>query len=141
MSKDLQNVVMRLFEADSYDETRRKPILDAVQNFLSSGTYTNIVSIAIKNQKGSDVISIGSIPLIINIIASSLSMVDLGKRLVDKDVKYFVYGVLYSFIVNEDPDFFSEFQLETFQNMYDNIFDILLLSPQIVKIAKISCSC
>ena len=140
MSKDLQNVVIRLFEADCYDTTRRQPILNTISSFLNSAIYTNIVSIAIKNQKG-DVISVGSVPLIVNIIVSSLSMIDLSKTLNTNDTKYFVYGVLYSFIISEDLDFFTEFQLDTFQNLYDNIYDVLLLSPQLIQIAKVSCSC
>ena len=141
MSKDLRNETLSLMVSDTYPDARQQPVLNALTTFLNSSSYTNIVSVAIKNQKQSDVVSIATIPSLINIIVSCTTLIDFSKTLQTTDMKYIIYGILYNFIQAEDDQFFDEINIDVFRKLYCGVFDVLLLSPKIITIAKSSCGC
>jgi hypothetical protein len=134
------NIVTHLFESDGYDTVRRQPILSKINNFINSKTYIDIVSIAIKNKNNNDVITVSSIPLLIQIILNCIAFIDLGKTLSKNDLKYFIYGVLVKFILDEDASFFQEgLSQDGFQTLYSGIYSILEISPSILDISKSFC--
>jgi hypothetical protein len=138
--RTVSNEVIHLMEDDNFDQKRRLPILAILEKFLTSKHYITIISVAIKNQKRDDVISIATIPKLINIIVSCMSLVDLSNTLKTSDMKYFIYGVLYSFITTEDAGFFSDISIETFERMYDGIFDILMMAPTAIEVGSSVCN-
>ena len=136
-----KNAVIHLFENDNYATERRNVILLQLDKFLQSDTYTNIVSVAIRNQKDGDVIKISSIPKILQLIISCIGIIKLN-GLMRSDLKYFFYGTLYSFIVAEDPNFFIEdFNIDVFQNLYSGIYEILEIAPEVLDIGTTMCGC
>lgn len=137
--RDVKNEVIHLMDMDEYDDKRRQGIITALMTFLNSSCYTNIISIAIRNQKKDSVISISKIPCLVSIIVTCLKNADLTKMLQTNDMKYFIYGVLYNFILQEDPGFFNDISIETFENLYDGIFDILLIFPNVIDVSSQFC--
>jgi hypothetical protein len=135
-----QNEVIHLMENDNFDLKRREPTLSVVDKFIRSKEYIGIVSVAIRNQKKDNVISISSIPTLINIIVSCVGLIDLSRTLKNGDMKYFIYGVLYNFIVTEDAGLFEDIAIDTFERMYDGIFDILMMAPDVIDVSKTMCS-
>lgn len=137
--RDVKNEIIHMMEKNNYDENRRQVIFTTLQAFLNSKYNTDVISIAIRNQKNDNVISISKIPNLISIIVLCLKSVDFTKSLKTQDMKYFIYGVLYSFILNEDVNFFSDVNIETFESLYEGIYDILMIVPSVVEVGSNMC--
>ena len=137
--RSVQNEVIHLMQNDNYDVRRRDPIVKVLETFLNSKHYIDIVGVAIKNQKQDSVIKISQIPKLINIIISCVSSMRLSKTLTTPDMKYYIYGILYSFITNEDPQLFEDVQIETFENLYDGMYDLILMAPTVVEVGSTLC--
>lgn len=135
------NEIIHLMNADNYDKQRHEVILKAVQFFLNSKSYIEVVSVAMKNKQKDEGISIPTIPSLLKIILSCLAIFDTSKILKREDMKYFVYGILFNYVSNEDPQFFTEvITPDTFSELYDGLFDILMITPTIIDTAKSGCS-
>ncbi|MDP3780188.1 MAG: hypothetical protein Q8Q69_03240 [Nitrosopumilaceae archaeon] len=126
--------------SDNYDKQRHEIIVKAVQFFLNSKSYIEVVSVALKNQEKNEGLSIATVPKLLKIILSCLAIFDTSKILKKEDIKYYVYGILINFINNEDPQFFAEvITPDTFEELFDGLFDILMLSPKIIESVKQGC--
>lgn len=136
--RSVQNEVIHLMEIDNFDTKRRNGVITALDNFIKSKNYVNIISVAIRNQKNEDVISISTIPSIVSIVVACIQGIKIA-NIQSCDMKYFIFGVLYSFIITEDADFFQDISIETFERLYIGIFDILLIAPTAIEVASSTC--
>lgn len=136
--RSVQNEVVHLMEIDKFDVARRNGVLASINNFINSKKYVSIISVAIRNQKNDDVINISSIPLFISIVVSCIQGIKIS-NVQSGDMKYFIYGIIYSFITTEDSGFFQDISIETFERLYSGIFDILLIAPTAIEVSTGMC--
>lgn len=135
---DYKNIVVKLFEVDNTDTNRRQKVFNFVDNFFqSSKVYQNILSQLLKSNKNNDFVSVNLIPKLMLIICQCLPLID-GK-IENADKKYFIFSVLTKFVLDNDADFFSEFNVETFVCLYDSSYDLLEVMPEKIKFMKNTC--
>lgn len=131
----VSNRLLHFFENDNYDAQRRNIVIAVVNKFISSNNYLNIVQVAIKNN-ASDVLSVAQVPKIISIIISCTNTMKTDKSLSSSDMKFFIYGVLLTFIMVEDSTFFNDIDPNLFEKLYDGMYELIQLSPKLVEVAK-----
>jgi hypothetical protein len=131
----VSNRMLHYFENEKYDITRRNVIVAIVNEFLSSEGYLKIVQVAIKNNTSND-ISLAKIPGIIKLIINCLNTMNMNKNMISSDLKFYIYGILISYIVVEDPVFFADIDANLFETLYDGLYDLIKLSPKLVEVAK-----
>lgn len=137
--RSLQNEMIHFMTREKYDVSRHSIIISCLNTFVQTREYNSIISVAIAGNKEKDVISISSIPLIVHILITSLKIITLAKTLKNEDIKFFIFGLLYNYILNDDPQFFNEMSPDALETIFIGIWYILQIPPNLVKIGGVFC--
>ena len=135
----INNSVLSLIERDEYDKSRVKIINDAILSY----SCDDMLAVVRKNRNVNEKFSINeNLPNLIGTVIKLIKLYTDQSTLSNKDYKYVIFGIILRIIVDDNQTYFTEeMEIQEFIALYDNIFDLVLIVPQIVVKTKTSCGC
>jgi hypothetical protein len=140
MDSAVTNELQNLFNQDMTNGTERTKILAICNtlvhdaNFLSE-VKNNVTSVMEK--EGFDIQK--NIGAVVSCIISALAKVEFYKTVSNERMKYVLYCLLISILLKFYPSILKNVEIVILRNLYDEVFDLVMIIPQTVTIAKQSC--
>jgi hypothetical protein len=133
--------VKELMDLDNYDENKRINLIQVVKQCITTEKYMESIKKDMDKIFEDKKITNSDVPKMIivsiklnNVLASSLN---ISQKLETSQMKYIVYAVLYLYIIASiQSEFFEEVSLDEFRLLFSNMWSLIEIDPETVKLAK-----
>lgn len=142
MNTSIQNEMNLLMSVNSaVSGTEQVKIIAVLTKMLSSAAYTSaaktVLDIVVNDSKFNLLIDLPR--LIINMVQLN-STCDFYKSVSSDRVQYLIYGVIYAYLLNNNPQILTNLDLGTFRVTYCNCIELVMMIPESLAILKTDCA-
>ena len=135
--------VQQMMNSDVCDQAMQTKILKIFNTVLNSETYIETIKNSCANiQKDSDNISKYVVDILLSAITLNTQLptiVSLPNSVSSTMMKYIIYGSLYFFIVQFNPDFLHEISILSLRSLFSSSWTLVSIDPATIKAMKNKC--
>ena len=136
----VRNEINELMNIDHCDIVKRNDVFIIIQKVLNQPSYFQSLKsnfdIVLKDKK----IDTNDIPMLIMIMIDLNTMLSgllgLSNSVSLDKIKYIFYAMLFVYISQYQPAFFSTINQSSFRGLYNTLWDLIEVVPDTLKIAK-----
>ena len=140
MDSKVTNELNNLFNKDTLSGTERTKIIAICNTLCHDGSLLSEIKNAITPVVEKEGFNIEkNISGVVSCIISIFTQVEFYKEVQTDRMKYIIYCLLISVLLKEYPKILEKVEIGTLRDLYDSVFEIVLIIPQTVKIAKSGC--
>lgn len=140
MDSSVSNELNNLFNQDLVSGTERTKILAICNTLVNNGVFLNEVKNNVTNVIEKESFNIEkNIGAVVSCILQIFSKVEMYKEVSAERMKYIVYCLLISVLLKFYPTILQKVEINTLRNLYNDVYDIVMIIPETIKISKKSC--
>lgn len=143
MNTQIQTEMNLLMSVNSaVSGTEQVKIIAVLTKMLQSSAYTSgakvVLDVVANDSKFNLLVDLPR--LIINLVQFN-STCDCYKSISSDRVQYLIYGVIYAYLLNNNPSVLADLDLGTFRVTYCNCIELVMMIPESLTILKTDCGC
>lgn len=140
MNDSVTNELNNLFNADSVSGTERTKILAICNTLVNDVNVMSEIKNSVTGLIEKDGFNIEKkVGAVVSCIISAFHQVECYKEVNTDRMKYIIYCLLISILLKFYPSILTRTEIALLRNLYDDVFDLVMIVPQTVKIAKQGC--
>lgn len=131
--------INELMLLDDYDTSKKEESLNLINRVLNVKTYFESIKNdfdKILEDKKIDSKDISKMMIVMIKLNNLLpKLLNLKEKISIDKMKYIFYATIYFYIIQYQPEFFSALQLDEFRLLYSNLWNLVEIDPETVKVA------
>jgi hypothetical protein len=142
MNMHSESIILEINELmvlDDYDTSKKEEALNLIKKVLNIKTYFESVKNdfdKILEDKKIDSKDISKMMIVMIKLNNLLpKLLNLKEKISIDKMKYIFYATIYFYIIQYQPEFFNELQLDEFRLLYSNLWNLVEINPETVKVA------